>query len=158
VKAVVFAGPRAVEVREVPDAVLEEPPDVVIRVTSSAICGTDLHMYDGRTGAEPGLVLGHEPLGVVQQAGSAVELVKPGDRVVIPTHLYCGVGVNCARGLSAACLRSAPAGSGPPMGTPGWAHTAGPRRSCSGCPTPTPTASRCPRAGRRPRGRAGHAG
>jgi glutathione-independent formaldehyde dehydrogenase len=86
VKAVVFAGPRAVEVREVPDAVLEEPSDVVLRVTSSAICGTDLHMYDGRTGAEPGLVLGHEPLGVVQQAGSAVELVKPGDRVVIPTR------------------------------------------------------------------------
>ena len=51
-----------------PDAVLEEPSDVVIRVTSSAICGTDLHMYDGRTGAEPGLVLGHEPLGVVEQA------------------------------------------------------------------------------------------
>jgi glutathione-independent formaldehyde dehydrogenase len=58
VKAVVFAGTRTVEVREVPDAVLEEPADVVLRVTSSAICGTDLHMYDGRTGAEPGLVLG----------------------------------------------------------------------------------------------------
>ena len=50
-KAVVFAGTRSVEVREVPDAVLEEPADVVPRVTSSAICGTDLHMYDGRTGA-----------------------------------------------------------------------------------------------------------
>ena len=99
-KAVVFAGTRSVEVREVPDAVLEEPTDVVLRVTSSAICGTDLHMYDGRTGAEPGLVLGHEPLGVVEQAGPAVEMVKPGDRVVIPTHLYCGVCVNCARGLS----------------------------------------------------------
>jgi threonine dehydrogenase-like Zn-dependent dehydrogenase len=68
-KAVVFAGTRTVEVREVPDAVLEEPTDVVLRVTSSAICGTDLHMYDGRTGAEPGLVFGHDPLGVVEQAG-----------------------------------------------------------------------------------------
>ena len=48
----------------------------MLRVTSSAICGTDLHMYDGRTGAEPGLVLGHEPLGVVEQAGSAVEMVS----------------------------------------------------------------------------------
>jgi glutathione-independent formaldehyde dehydrogenase len=85
-KAVVFAGTRAVEVREVPDAVLEEPADVVLRVTSSAICGTGLHMYDGRTGAEPGLVLGHEPLRVVEQAGSAVEMVKTGDPVVIPTH------------------------------------------------------------------------
>jgi glutathione-independent formaldehyde dehydrogenase len=119
VKAVVFAGPRAVEVREVPDAVLEEPSDVVLRVTSSAICGTDLHMYDGRTGAEPGLILGHEPLGVVQQAGSAVELVKPGDRVVIPTHLYCGVCVNCARGLSAACLRVRPGGFGAAYGYAG---------------------------------------
>ncbi len=118
-KAVVFTGPRAVEVREVPDAVLEKPSDVVLRVTSSAICGTDLHMYDGRTGAEPGLVLGHEPLGVVQQAGSAVELVKPGDRVVIPTHLYCGVCVNCARGLSAACLRVRPGGFGAAYGYAG---------------------------------------
>ncbi|MCW2907099.1 MAG: Alcohol dehydrogenase GroES protein [Actinomycetia bacterium] len=118
-KAVVFAGPRAVEVGEVPDAVLEEPSDVVLRVTSSAICGTDLHMYDGRTGAEPGLVLGHEPLGVVQQAGSAVELVRPGDRVVIPTHLYCGVCVNCARGLSAACLRVRPGGFGAAYGYAG---------------------------------------
>jgi glutathione-independent formaldehyde dehydrogenase len=118
-KAVVFAGTRTVEVREVPDAVLEEPTDVVLRVTSSAICGTDLHMYDGRTGAEPGLVLGHEPLGVVEQAGSAVELVAPGDRVVIPTHLYCGLCVNCARGLSAACLRVRPGGFGAAYGYAG---------------------------------------
>ena len=67
-KAVVFAGPREVTVQDVADAALEEPTDVLLRVTSSAICGTDLHMYDGRTGATPGLVLGHEPLGVVEQA------------------------------------------------------------------------------------------
>jgi glutathione-independent formaldehyde dehydrogenase len=124
-KAVVFAGTRSVEVREVPDAVLEEPSDVVIRVTSSAICGTDLHMYDGRTGAEPGLVLGHEPLGVVEQAGSAVELITLGDRVVIPTHLYCGVCVNCARGLSAACLRVRPGGFGAAYGYAGMGPYSG---------------------------------
>src|SRR2546423_11664420 len=107
-KAVVFADTRSVTVDEVSDAVMEEPTDVVVRVTSSAICGTDLHMYDGRTGATAGLVLGHEPLGVVEQASSAVELVRPGDRVVIPTHLYCGVCVNCARGYSAACRRGLP--------------------------------------------------
>ena len=56
-KAVVFAGTREVEVRKVPDAVLEEPSDVVLRVTSSAICGTDLHMYDGRTGGSRGIGL-----------------------------------------------------------------------------------------------------
>jgi glutathione-independent formaldehyde dehydrogenase len=118
-KAVVYAGPREVAVQEVADAELEEPTDVLLRVTSSAICGTDLHMYDGRTGATQGLVLGHEPLGVVERAGPAVEMVKPGDRVVIPTHLYCGVCVNCARGLSAACLRVRPGGFGAAYGYAG---------------------------------------
>ncbi len=118
-RAVVFAGTRAVAVEDVPDAVLEEPDDVVVRISSSAICGTDLHMYDGRTGATPGLVLGHETLGVVEQVGSAVAMVKPGDRVVIPTHLYCGVCVNCARGLSAACLRVRPGGFGAAYGYAG---------------------------------------
>jgi glutathione-independent formaldehyde dehydrogenase len=118
-KAVVFVGTRSVAVEDVPDAVLDDRADVVVRVSSSAICGTDLHMYDGRTGAEPGLVFGHEPLGVVEQVGAAVEMVKPGDRVVIPTHLYCGVCVNCARGLSAACLRVRPGGFGAAYGYAG---------------------------------------
>ena len=68
-KAVVFDDVRSVSVRDVPDAAIEEPADAVIRVTSSAICGTDLHMYDGRTGATPGLVLGHEALGVIDRVG-----------------------------------------------------------------------------------------
>ncbi|WP_433427650.1 alcohol dehydrogenase catalytic domain-containing protein [Nonomuraea sp. CA-141351] len=118
-KAVVFAGTRLVTVEDVPDAVLEEPGDAVIRIGSSAICGTDLHMYDGRTGATVGLVLGHEPLGVVEQTGSAVEMVKPGDRVVISAHVYCGVCVNCARGLSAACPRVRPGGFGAAYGYAG---------------------------------------
>jgi glutathione-independent formaldehyde dehydrogenase len=119
VKAVVFEDIRRVGVHEVPDAQIEDPADVVVRITSSAICGTDLHMYDGRTGAEPGLVLGHEPLGVVQQLGSAVRTVAAGDRVVIPTHLYCGVCYNCARGDSAACLRVRPGGFGAAYGYAG---------------------------------------
>jgi glutathione-independent formaldehyde dehydrogenase len=119
VKAVVFVDTRSVRVEEVPDATVEEPSDVVIRVTSSAICGTDLHMYDGRTGATPGLVFGHEPLGVVELAGKDVTMVKPGDRVVIPTHLYCGVCVNCARELSAACLRVRPGSFGAAYGYAG---------------------------------------
>ncbi|MFI5063971.1 MAG: alcohol dehydrogenase catalytic domain-containing protein [Streptosporangiales bacterium] len=118
-KAVVFTGTREVATAEVADATLEESADVLLRVTSSAVCGTDLHMYDGRTGATPGLVLGHEPLGVVAEAGPAVEMVEPGDRVVIPTHLYCGVCVNCARGLSAACLRVRPGGFGAAYGYAG---------------------------------------
>ena len=119
VKAVVYEATRQVGVLDVDDAVLQDPADVVIRVTSSAICGTDLHMYDGRTGAEPGLVLGHEPLGVVEQAGQCVSLVRPGDRVVIPTHVYCGVCYNCARGYSAACLRVRPGGFGAAYGYAG---------------------------------------
>ncbi|GAA1623796.1 alcohol dehydrogenase catalytic domain-containing protein [Georgenia ruanii] len=118
-KAIVFEDTRRVGVHEVPDATIVDATDVVIRVTASAICGTDLHMYDGRTGAEPGLVLGHEPLGVVEQVGSAVQMVSPGDRVVIPTHMYCGVCYNCARGYTAACLRVRPGGFGAAYGYAG---------------------------------------
>jgi glutathione-independent formaldehyde dehydrogenase len=118
-RAVVYQGTREVGVQSVDDAVLEDPEDVVVEITSSAICGTDLHMYDGRTGAEPGLVLGHEPLGVVRQVGEDVHLVRPGQRVVIPTHLFCGVCYNCARGYSAACLRVRPGGFGAAYGYAG---------------------------------------
>jgi glutathione-independent formaldehyde dehydrogenase len=89
----------------VPDAQIEDPADVVVRVTSSPICGTDLHLFDGRTGAEPGPVLGHEPLGPVRDVGSAVRMVSPGDRLVTTTHLYCGLCYHCARGYSAVGLR-----------------------------------------------------
>lgn len=117
--AVVYQDATEVAVREVADAVLEEPTDVVVRITSSAICGTDLHMYDGRTGAEPGLVLGHEPLGVVEQVGDGVSQVAVGDRVVVPTHLFCGQCYNCVRGYSAACLRVRPGGFGAAYGYAG---------------------------------------
>jgi glutathione-independent formaldehyde dehydrogenase len=118
-RAVVYQGTRDVGVQTVDDAVLEDPEDVVLEVTSSAICGTDLHMYDGRTGAEPGLVLGHEPLGVVRAVGEDVHLVQPGQRVVVPTHLFCGVCYNCARGYSAACLRVRPGSFGAAYGYAG---------------------------------------
>src|SRR5579875_2098651 len=118
-RAIVYRGTRDVALNNVDDAVIEDPEDVVLEITSSAICGTDLHMYDGRTGAEPGLVLGHEPLGVVRQVGEDVHLVKVGQRVVVPTHLYCGVCYNCARGYSAACLRVRPGGFGAAYGYAG---------------------------------------
>lgn len=118
-KAVVYEDVRQVGVHEVEDAQIEEPTDVIVRITSSAICGTDLHMFDGRTGAQAGLVLGHEPLGLVEQAGPGVRTVSRGDRVVIPTHLYCGVCFNCARGYTAACLRVRPGGFGAAYGYAG---------------------------------------
>ena len=104
-RAVVSKATREVAVEDVPDARVERDDDVVVRVTSSALCGTDLHMYDGRTGAAPGMVLGHEGLGIVEDVGRAVCRVQRGDRVVLPAHIYCGVCFNCARGDSAACLR-----------------------------------------------------
>lgn len=118
-RAVVFEDVRTVAVQEVPDATLEADTDAVVRITSSALCGTDLHMYDGRTGATRGLVLGHEPLGVVERVGDAVQTVRPGARVVIPTHLFCGTCVMCARGLSAACLRARAEGPGAAYGYAG---------------------------------------
>jgi glutathione-independent formaldehyde dehydrogenase len=118
-RAVVYQDVRTVEVRDVADATIEADSDAVVRVTSSAICGTDLHMYDGRTGADAGLVLGHEALGVVEQVGPAVETITVGMRVVLPTHLYCGTCHMCARGLSAACLRARADGVGAAYGYAG---------------------------------------
>ncbi len=118
-RAVVFTGPRSVAVQDVEDAELEEPTDAVVRITSSAMCGSDLHMYDGRTGARPGMVLGHESMGVVEQVGPAVQRVRVGERVVLPTHLYCGVCVTCARGDTAACLRARDDGVGAAYGYAG---------------------------------------
>ncbi len=118
-KAVVYQDTRRVEVHEVPDAEIEDPGDVVIRITSSAICGTDLHMYDGRTGAERGLVLGHEPLGTIEEIGASVTLLKPGERVAVPTHLFCGLCFNCIRGYTAACLRVRPGSFGAAYGYAG---------------------------------------
>jgi glutathione-independent formaldehyde dehydrogenase len=118
-KAVVYEDVRRVGVREVADAAIEDPGDAVVRVTSSAICGTDLHMYDGRTGAEPGLVLGHEAVGVVEETGPSVATFARGERVVVPTHLFCGLCFNCARGYTAACLRVRPGRFGAAYGYAG---------------------------------------
>ncbi|MBX3261274.1 MAG: glutathione-independent formaldehyde dehydrogenase [Labilithrix sp.] len=103
-RAVVLKGVREVAVEDVPDPVIESPTDAIVRITSAAICGSDLHMFAGRTLAPPGLVLGHEPLGVVEEVGSAVEGVRRGDRVVVPFNVSCGVCFNCRRGYTSACL------------------------------------------------------
>ena len=74
-KAVVYNGPRDVSVNEVPDAKIERATDVLVKITSTNICGSDLHMYEGRTGMESGRILGHENLGVVIEVGPAVDRV-----------------------------------------------------------------------------------
>jgi threonine dehydrogenase-like Zn-dependent dehydrogenase len=91
-------------VSEVPDPRIEEPTDAIIKVTSTAICGSDLHLY-GVLGPflKPGDILGHEAMGVVEQVGPDVEHIAPGDRVVVPFNISCGSCWMCSRGLYAQC-------------------------------------------------------
>jgi glutathione-independent formaldehyde dehydrogenase len=119
-KAVVWKGERQVTVEEVEAPKIEDSRDVIVRMTSSALCGTDIHIYDGRMPqATPGMVLGHEPLGVVVERGADVKYVQMGDRVVMPTHIFCGICYNCARGFTAACLLTNPGKTGAAYGYPG---------------------------------------
>lgn len=103
-KAVVYKEPFSVAVEDVPEPRLEAPTDVLVEVTTSCICGSDLHMYEGRTGAEPGIVFGHENMGIVRETGSGVVTVRKGDRVVMPFNVACGFCKNCLAGKTAFCL------------------------------------------------------
>ena len=111
-KAVVYKGPYEVSVEDVEDPRLTDPSDVIVRITSTAICGSDLHMYEGRTDAEPGITFGHENMGVVEEVGSGVATVNKGDRVVMPFNVACGFCKNCRSGKSAFCLTVNPPGAG----------------------------------------------
>src|SRR3989440_419938 len=103
-KAVTYHGKRDVRVDEVPDPAIEQPTDAIIRVTSSGICGSDLHLYEVM-GAfmDEGDILGHEPMGIVEAVGSEVTQIKPGDRVVIPFNVSCGHCFMCDQGLHSQC-------------------------------------------------------
>ena len=103
-KALTFHGRRDVRVDDVPDPAIKYPTDAIVRITSSAICGSDLHLYEV-LGAfiDPGDILGHEPMGIVEEVGSEVEHIKPGDRVVIPFNISCGHCWMCEQGLFAQC-------------------------------------------------------
>jgi glutathione-independent formaldehyde dehydrogenase len=109
VKAVVYKGPYKVAVEEVPDPRVEAPGDALIKVTTSNICGSDLHMYEGRTSVEEGKILGHENMGIVEETGPAVMWIKPGDRVSVPFNVACGTCRNCTSGWTSFCLRTNPA-------------------------------------------------
>ncbi|NUP07423.1 MAG: glutathione-independent formaldehyde dehydrogenase [Polyangiaceae bacterium] len=118
-QAVVLKGPRTIAVENVPDPVIAAPMDAIVRITSAAICGSDLHMYDGRTTAGAGLVLGHEPLGVVEEVGSEVTRIRRGDRVLMPFNIACGTCFNCKRGFTSACLAVNPDSAGAAYGYAG---------------------------------------
>jgi threonine dehydrogenase-like Zn-dependent dehydrogenase len=108
-KALAYHGPHDVRVDSVPDPVLHEPDDILVRVTATAICGTDLHLYRGKVPEVlPGDVLGHEFMGVVEEVGKGVRRLRRGDRVVVPATIACGECFFCERSLFAACERTNP--------------------------------------------------
>lgn len=103
-KAVTWHGKRDVRVEDVPDPKIEEPTDAIIRITSSNICGSDLHLYETLTAfMTPGDVLGHEPMGIVEEVGSGVGNLSVGDRVVIPFQISCGHCFMCDQALYTQC-------------------------------------------------------
>src|SRR4051812_30647781 len=103
-KAVTFHGKRDVRVDEVPDPRIEQPTDAIIRVTSSGLCGSDLHLYEVLSAfMEPGDILGHEPMGIVEEVGPAVGHLAPGDRVVVPFNISCGHCFMCDLRLYSQC-------------------------------------------------------
>ena len=90
-KAAVWHGRRDVRVEEVPDPRMEAPNDAIVRITSSGLCGSDLHLYEVLGPfMRPGDVLGHEPMGVVEEVGTGITNLVPGDRVVMPFQIACG--------------------------------------------------------------------
>ncbi|KFY90552.1 hypothetical protein V500_05112 [Pseudogymnoascus sp. VKM F-4518 (FW-2643)] len=102
-KALNYAGPYTVCVEDIDVPELEHPDDIIVKVTSAAICGSDLHMYEGRTTAEPGITFGHENMGIIEEVGEGVTLLKKGDRVVIPFNVADGRCRNCEEGRTAFC-------------------------------------------------------
>jgi threonine dehydrogenase-like Zn-dependent dehydrogenase len=103
-KAVTWHGKRDVRVDTVPDPAIEEPTDVIVRITSSGICGSDLHLYEVfGPFLDQGDILGHEPMGIVQEVGGEVTELSAGDRVVVPFNISCGTCFMCGQGLHSQC-------------------------------------------------------
>ena len=107
-RGLVFRGERNVVVEEVPDAAIEAPTDAVIEITTTNICGSDLHMYEGRADVEDGKVLGHENMGIIREVGPGVDRVKVGDRVSVPFNIACGTCRSCNQGWTSFCERVNP--------------------------------------------------
>jgi threonine dehydrogenase-like Zn-dependent dehydrogenase len=103
-KALTFQGTNKVSVETVPDPRIEQATDAIVRITSTAICGSDLHLLDTLgMYIDSGDVLGHEPMGIVEEVGSSVTHIRPGDRVVVPFNISCGTCWMCSRGFYAQC-------------------------------------------------------
>ncbi|GAA3847856.1 zinc-dependent alcohol dehydrogenase [Streptomyces coacervatus] len=112
-KAVTWQGKRDVRVEDVPDPRIQEPTDAVIRITSTGLCGSDLHLYEVLTAfMTPGDILGHEPMGIVEEVGAGVPDLAAGDRVVVPFQIACGNCWMCLTGLPTQCETTQVTGEG----------------------------------------------
>ncbi|KTW20576.1 zinc-dependent alcohol dehydrogenase [Staphylococcus xylosus] len=108
-KAVTYQGHKNMEVREVHDPIIEESTDAIIKITASGICGSDLHLYhQGDLFMDSGFVIGHEPMGIVEEVGKDVKTLKKGDRVVIPFNIGCGDCFYCNNDMESQCDNSNP--------------------------------------------------
>jgi threonine dehydrogenase-like Zn-dependent dehydrogenase len=132
-KALCWHGTNDVRIDRVPDPKIADPTDAIIRITSTAICGSDLHLFDGfMPTMQEGDVLGHEPMGIVEEVGSGVHKLKKGDRVVVPFCISCGQCWFCQKGLFSSCDTSNPnaamarkAMGHSPAGLLGYSHMLG---------------------------------
>ena len=132
-KALRYHGPRDVRIDNVPEPTILSPTDAVVRITSTAICGSDLHLINGYIPTvQKGDIVGHEFMGVVEQTGSAVAHVKIGDRVIVPFTIACGGCIYCKAGLTSLCDNSNPNGAmadavtgHSPSGLYGYSHIFG---------------------------------
>lgn len=132
-KAVCWHGKGDVRVDDVPDPRIENPRDIIVRITATAICGSDLHLYDGyQPTMEKGDILGHEPMGVVEEVGAGVPHLKKGDRVVVPFTISCGTCFHCKRTEFSLCDMTNPnaemareAMGQSPAGLLGYSHMLG---------------------------------
>ena len=149
-KAVTFHGKRDVRVDTVPDPRIEHPTDAIIKITSTGICGSDLHLYEVM-GAfmDEGDILGHEPMGIVQEVGADVVHIKPGDRVVIPFNIACGHCYMRDQRLFSQCettqVRDQNKGAALLGYTKLYGQVPGGQAGTCACPRRTSARSRCPR-------------
>lgn len=107
-KAVTFQGAKDIQVKQVEDPKLQQKDDIIVRVTSTAICGSDLHIYQGALPTHKDYVIGHEPMGIVEEVGPEVRKVKKGDKVVLPFNISCGHCYYCEHDMESQCDNSNP--------------------------------------------------
>jgi threonine dehydrogenase-like Zn-dependent dehydrogenase len=147
-KALTWHGKHDIRCESVPDPKIEDAGDAIIKVTACAICGSDLHIFDGMIPEiKSGDVLGHETMGEVVEVGAGVKNLRPGDRVVVPFTIFCGECFFCKKGFYSACERSNPdrktaksfGATPPPVSSAirtSWEAIQGVKQNTCACPMP----------------------